>query len=195
MANVWPMLRRRYQTHWEDAMIVNMLLVFCGGMCGVLARFGITQAIPTHAAPFPLATGLINICGAFLLGLLVAILARAVPDTVRRARWRACLGTGFLGGFTTYSALTVDSMMLSQAGHPVLALWYYTLSVILGTFAAWAGVSIGGQYPRMEYPSGDGTRFAPMTYSIAHRPTTCPPSLSKDGDDDTDSERGRGGER
>ncbi|MCI6574797.1 MAG: CrcB family protein [Actinomycetaceae bacterium] len=148
-------------------MALNALLVFCGGLCGTLARFGIVQAIPTHAAPFPLAVGLANISGAFLLGMLVAVLERAVPDACRRARWRAFAGTGFLGGFTTYSALVVDSMLLSQMGHPVIATWYCTLSVLIGVFAARAGLSIGKRYPHIDYPPGDGARFAAGAHDSA----------------------------
>ncbi|MHA7287180.1 fluoride efflux transporter FluC [Arthrobacter sp. MDT3-44] len=117
-------------------------LVFIGGMGGTLARFLIAAALPTPAG-LPLGILLINIAGAFALGLLLEALARRGPDLGRRRALRLLLGTGFLGGFTTYSALAVDSVLLLGAGRIWAGIAYLTGSVLVGLAATAAGIGVG----------------------------------------------------
>lgn len=112
-------------------------------MAGTLARFGLAEVVPTAAAlPFDIL--LINVTGAFALGLLLEALARRGPDEGRRRVLRLLFGTGFLGGFTTYSALAVDSALLLDAGRAVEGLAYLAASVIAGLVATTAGIAAGG---------------------------------------------------
>ena len=78
---------------------------------------------------------LINVVGAFAIGILFGWRAR-MPHSSRRQRAQLFLGTGVLGGFTTYSALAVES------ADPGL-LWWGAATVLVGTAAAWAGVLLG----------------------------------------------------
>ena len=91
------------------------MLVFSGGAAGSLTRYVITAVTP-GAWGQPAATFVINIVGAFALGWLLEALLRRPGDPDRQTRSRLLLGTGFLGGFTTYSALAVDSVVLGQQG-------------------------------------------------------------------------------
>jgi fluoride exporter len=85
------------------------------------------------------ATLAVNLLGALLLGALLEALARRGPDTGRRRLLRLGLGTGVLGGFTTYSTLAVETATLPTA----LAVAYLAASVLLGAAAALAGVLLG----------------------------------------------------
>ncbi|MFJ6001036.1 fluoride efflux transporter FluC [Arthrobacter sp. NPDC092385] len=132
-------------------------LVFLGGMAGTLARFGLAEALPTPAG-LPLGILLINLAGAFALGLLLEALARRGPDEGRRRALRLFLGTGFLGGFTTYSALAVDSALLLGDGRAAEGVAYLAGSVLTGLAATAAGIMVGG---RIRRPPPDAPGAAP----------------------------------
>ncbi|TKV26377.1 CrcB family protein [Arthrobacter sp. NamB2] len=131
-------------------------LVFAGGMAGTLARFALAELIPTPAA-LPLGILLINLTGAFALGLLLEALARRGPDEGRRRALRLLFGTGFLGGFTTYSALAVDSALLLDTGRVVEGLAYLAVSVVVGLSATAAGIAAGRLVPPRRTSPGAGS--------------------------------------
>lgn len=116
-------------------------LVFLGGAAGTLARWAVGLAVP-HAAGLPLGTVAVNVVGAFLLGALLEHLAGRGPDVSRRRALRVTLGTGFCGGFTTYSAFANDSDALLQAGLVGHALAYALGTVLLGLVAATLGIAV-----------------------------------------------------
>jgi CrcB protein len=117
-------------------------LVAVGGAAGTAAREAITLAVPAVGS-FPLATFGINVGGAFLLGLLLEFLARQDDEVGRRRSIRLLLGTGFLGGFTTYSALATESALLVGDGALALALAYALGSLVGGGVASWLGIVAG----------------------------------------------------
>jgi fluoride exporter len=117
-------------------------LVALGGAAGTAARVAITLAVPSMGA-FPVATFAINVVGAFLLGMLLEVLARRGPDAGRLRRIRLLLGTGFLGGFTTYSALAIDTAKLTSSADTGTALAYSVGTILIGGVATWAGIVIG----------------------------------------------------
>lgn len=110
-----------------------MLLVALGGALGTAARLGLAMVIP-DAAGLPLATLTANLVGALLLGILMA----RMPASA----WRLLLGTGVLGGFTTYSAFAVGGVSLWQSA-PALAVAHAAGSLALGLAAAAFGLRIG----------------------------------------------------
>ena len=120
---------------------VLVLLVFAGGTVGTAVRALIGVAIlPVDGVP--LATIGINVVGSFALGLLTTGLARGGPDTGTRLRLRLGLGTGLIGGFTTYSAFAVDSATIAASGRPGVLLLYAVGSVLAGIAAAAAGAAL-----------------------------------------------------
>ena len=123
-------------------------------MGGTLARFGLSEVLPTPAG-LPVGIFLINIAGAFALGLLLEALARRGPDAGRRRALRLLLGTGFLGGFTTYSALAVDSALLLGSGRAVAGFGYLAVSVLVGLGATALGI-VAGSLVRRRLPHGSG---------------------------------------
>jgi CrcB protein len=114
-------------------------LVFIGGAAGTLSRYGLTLLIPDWSG-VPVATCGINAAGAFLLGLLLEVLALGGPDRGRRRLLRLLLGTGFLGGFTTYSALAVDTDVLISDGRVLAASAYALGTLALGLVGAATGM-------------------------------------------------------
>lgn len=116
-------------------------MVFAGGSLGVLARASIEHAFPSGSG-FPMATFVINILGAFALAVLIETLALRGDDVGHRRALRLALGTGLLGGFTTYSALAVETDTLVRTGQAATALTYAVGTVALGLMASLAGIRV-----------------------------------------------------
>ncbi len=109
---------------------MTALGVAVAGAVGVLARYLISAPLGEGALLWT--TAAINILGSFLLGLLAA-------SAVGGEGLRAVLGVGFLGGFTTFSAFSVQTLDQLQADRPGRALAYVAISVALGVGAAAVG--------------------------------------------------------
>lgn len=116
-----------------------VLLVFVGGCIGVLLRAAIGNP---DSSEFPTATFAINLAGAFGLSVLIETLALRGADVGRRRALRLLLGTGLLGGFTTYSALAVQTETLLYEGDAAVALTYALGTVMLGFIASLAGITL-----------------------------------------------------
>ena len=113
----------------------DWLLVFLGGGTGAVVRFSIGHWL---AAPsgFPWATLGINVAGSFLLGLLI-VLCKDRPG------WLLLLGAGFCGGFTTFSAFSVETLRMLEAEEYASTGAYVLGSVIAGIGGAWLGLQVG----------------------------------------------------
>jgi len=115
-------------------------VVALGGAVGSLARYGVARAEPHTAAQFAWSTLWTNLGGAFLLGLLMALIISVWSHT----RYvRPFLGVGVLGGFTTFSTYELDTRGLVASGHPGPALLYVGATVALGLVAVLAGLGLG----------------------------------------------------
>ncbi|RBY88588.1 fluoride efflux transporter CrcB [Blastococcus sp. TF02A-26] len=126
------------------------LLAAVGGALGALARWGVATALPSSSADWPVATLLVNLSGCLLLGVLLGTLEARSPA----ARWpRLLLGTGVLGGFTTYSTFAVDVVRLSDAGSAGTAAAYVVASVVGGVLAAGTGLWLGRRTGRPLRPA------------------------------------------
>ena len=126
-------------------------LVALGGAAGSVLRYGVWLATPQPGG-WPLGTLAVNVLGAFALGVLLEVLAGRSPQTPAARRLRLTLGTGLLGGFTTYSSLALEVERLLSDGATAVALGYAATSLVVGTLAAVLGVALGARRPRATPP-------------------------------------------
>jgi CrcB protein len=124
----------------------TVALVGIGGAAGTLTRYGLDRLTPVAAGTFPTTTFTINVSGAFVLGLLLGVLARSRPsDRV----WRPLLGVGFLGGYTTFSTFALETTQLLRAHDGAIAVAYVVASVGVGLLAARLGELATGVAPTL----------------------------------------------
>lgn len=110
-----------------DPVLVGCVAL--GGALGGTARYAVAQALPRVGTGFPWATLVVNLVGAAVLGFVLVALADRPPPA---DRWRAFLGTGVCGGFTTFSTLSVEAVLLTRDGAATTAVGYVVASVVAG---------------------------------------------------------------
>ena len=115
-----------------------------GGALGAPARYGVSKII--HVAPnaFPIATFVINLTGAFVLGAFITIVIERFPPNEYA---RPFVAIGFLGAYTTYSTLAVESATLVKNSHAALGIGYAVISVAAGLIVAYLGIIAGRLVP------------------------------------------------
>jgi fluoride exporter len=119
----------------------HILLVAIGGATGSVARYLTGIAMTRLLGPaFPWGTITVNILGSFAIGILAELVARKLSAPVEL---RLLLVVGFLGGFTTFSSFSLDTLSLFEKGEGVAALAYVGASVILSLAAAFGGLALG----------------------------------------------------
>lgn len=119
----------------------HLFLVAIGGALGSVARYGVTRATATaFGQGFPWGTIIVNLVGSFFIGFFSAVIISKSnnPEPIR-----LLLITGFLGGFTTFSAFSLDVLDLIGKGAPLQALSYVLISVLPAIFATFLGLAIG----------------------------------------------------
>lgn len=116
---------------------MNLMLVFLGAGIGGVLRYAITATtLRIYGPGFPIGTALINISGSLLMGLVAGYFIFKADAS---SAWRIFLTSGVLGGFTTFSAFSLDVMSLIQRGEWGLASIYVLISVVLSI----AGLALG----------------------------------------------------
>jgi len=115
-------------------------VILLGGTAGTAVRAALESAFAPVPGQWPWTTFWINLGGAFLLGVLLEGLAISGRDHGWRRGLRLGLGTGMLGGFTTYSSFAVESFGLIGSSSWLIGLGYAVGSVLLGVAAAFGGV-------------------------------------------------------
>jgi len=117
----------------------TFLLVGLGGFIGSYLRYAISGYIEQKIlSSFPFGTFAVNIAGCFLIGILYALSTRynLAPE------YRLLLATGFCGGFTTFSSFSYEGVALMQDAQFLYTFLYAGLSLIIGFFAAWLGLTL-----------------------------------------------------
>jgi len=132
------------------------LLVAVGATVGTPLRASIELVFPHAPGEWPWATFAINVVGSLALGALIEALALRGPDTGRRRMLRLGVGTGVVGGFTTYSTFVVEIDRLATAGAVSMALVYTLASVVLGVVAAAIGAGVAASVFGRREPEGEG---------------------------------------
>lgn len=117
-----------------------LLAVFVGGGTGSLARhYSILAATKLFGESFPYGTLFVNVLGSFIIGVIIetgALKWQISPEM------KALLVTGFLGGFTTFSAFSLDVLKLTDTGHALAAAAYVAASVFLSLLAVFAATHL-----------------------------------------------------
>ena len=115
-----------------------LAVIGTGGALGAAARYGTALAIPPRSGAYPVATFLVNVVGAVILGVVAALPAGWLPA---HELTRPAIGTGFCGGLTTFSTMTLE-IYQRWPGHPTLAAAYAATSLLAAPACAWAGFSL-----------------------------------------------------
>jgi CrcB protein len=119
--------------------LVFAAIIGAGGL-GSVARFYLDGVIKTRFAPrYPIGTMVINVTGSFALGLLTGMALGAIVTD----EWRLILGTGFLGGYTTFSTASFETVRLLQERRWIGSLVNGLGMVIIGVAAAALGLWLG----------------------------------------------------
>ena len=120
---------------------MHFLLVAVGGALGAAMRHGVNLlALRWFGPAFPWGTLAVNVLGSFVMGLMVELIARKLGAS---PEWRLFAATGLLGGFTTFSAFSLDVVVLWERGQMTMAATYVMASVILAIAALFAGLVLG----------------------------------------------------
>ena len=110
------------------------------GALGALARYGVEGAVARRATQFPWGTFIVNVSGSFLLGLVFTLLG----ERLTVAPWvRASVAIGFLGAYTTFSTLSLETYRLLEARSFALGAANVVGSVAAGLLALYGGVVLG----------------------------------------------------
>lgn len=125
-------------------MISNILLVALGGGLGSAARYLCQRWIAQiHTQSFPWGTFLVNITGCMLIGIFWGLaLKQTANGNTLPTSWQLFLMTGLCGGFTTFSAFTLEGVSLLKEDKLILFLSYMAASVITGLLATYAGIKL-----------------------------------------------------
>lgn len=119
----------------------SFVLVGLGGALGAMGRFGLAGLVGRlWPGSFPLATLLINVLGSATMGVLVGLLSRWLPPWQEQAR--LVLAVGFLGGFTTFSSFSLETIVLVERGELLQAGLYALLSVALCLLGLYLGLLV-----------------------------------------------------
>lgn len=119
----------------------SFLLVGAGGAIGAMSRYGAGMLVGRlWPMSFPLATLLINILGSLAMGLFVGLMARWLPAWQSDARLFVAIGV--LGGFTTFSSFSLDTITLIERGELLQAGFYVLLSVVLCLIGLYLGLLV-----------------------------------------------------
>ena len=118
--------------------LASYLIVFLGGGCGAAIRHGVNLGgMRTLGPNFPYGTLFINVTGSTIMGLVVAYFAFKGDMS---QHWRLFLTTGVLGGYTTFSAFSLDAALLYERGELGLAAVYVIGSVVLSILGLFSGL-------------------------------------------------------
>lgn len=118
----------------------SYLLVMAGGAVGAALRFHLSRILPVSVGGWPWPTFAANVAGGLAMGVLAAW---ALRQGVAGEPVRLLLGVGLLGGFTTFSAFSLEMAMMVERGQTMLAGSYALASVLSALIALFAGLALG----------------------------------------------------
>jgi CrcB protein len=135
------MRRRPFGGRAEPSVL---LAIAIGGGLGTLSRYGVSRLIHVSPDTFPWSTFVTNVSGAFIIGVFLTTLLDRFPPT---RLVRPFFAIGFLGGFTTFSTLAVETVLLCKDGYPALGIGYLLASVFAGLACCYLGIVLARLSP------------------------------------------------
>jgi CrcB protein len=136
-----PVRRRSFGGRVEPDVLIAIAI---GGALGTPARYALAQLIHVAKGTFPWATFATNLSGAFVLG---AFLTFAIERFPPNRYTRAFFAIGFLGSFTTFSTMAVETVTLYKDGYPVLGIGYLCASIAAGLVSCYLGIVLARLSP------------------------------------------------
>ena len=121
----------------QPHLLAVVAAVAVGGIVGAEARYGLAVGLPHAPGAWAWSTLIANVTGCLLIGVLMVL----VSERIRHPLVRPLLGVGVLGGYTTFSTYTVDTLAAFGAGSAGPALLYLVLTPVLAVAAAAVGVA------------------------------------------------------
>jgi len=118
-------------------MFKNLLLVGLGGCIGSMTRYLVWYFL--RSPNFPASTLVVNIAGSLIIGIIIGM---SIKDVNFSNDWKLFLATGICGGFTTFSALSIENLQMLQKGKYLLSVSYMGASLVFGIAAAWLGFKL-----------------------------------------------------
>ena len=118
----------------------TLLVVFVGGTAGTVCRYLLEAHHPVATGGFPWVTLVVNLSGSLAIGLVIPLTEHVGP---RAPLLRPLLVVGFLGGWTTYSTLTVETTLLAKNGDIATGVAYLAATVVGGLLLVVAGHALG----------------------------------------------------
>ncbi len=122
------------------SLLLQTCVIGLAGALGALSRYLLGRFVAQRAGSrFPLGTLIINVSGAFVIGLLAALVGRKLINPQQQL----ILATGFLGGYTTYSTMNWEGVQLMRSGSALRGFGYLGVSLLLGLIAIALGMALG----------------------------------------------------
>ncbi|NPA72213.1 MAG: fluoride efflux transporter CrcB [Gammaproteobacteria bacterium] len=123
---------------------IGWIGIAIGGALGATARYAMSHQVTVlFGKEMAWGTLSVNVLGSFLMGLMVILM---VDKYELSAEWRAFVMVGFLGGFTTFSTFSLQTMEYLQTGEINRAFFNIAISVVASLMAIWAGLYTGRQF-------------------------------------------------
>ncbi|MDF2572884.1 MAG: CrcB-like protein [Sporomusa sp.] len=120
-------------------MLLNILIVAIGGGIGAASRYLVSSwAAERFGSNFPYGTLFVNVAGCFIIGLFLALVNDKI---IVKPEWRLFVTTGFLGGLTTFSSFSYETIKLLQESDVSLALYNVIANCGIGFLATWVGMN------------------------------------------------------
>ena len=121
-------------------ILTDYLAVAAGGALGACLRYFIGGSLLARiAAPFPMATFIINVTGSFIIGFFLTLVTERIQLS---PHLRLAVAVGFIGAYTTFSTFEYETIRLVEARAVLLAVLNVVLSVIVGFAAVWGGIAL-----------------------------------------------------
>lgn len=140
---------RRGRTRFPERLQPDVIVAIAvGGALGAPVRYEVAQLVRAAPGAFPWATFWTNLSGAFVLGFFLTVAIERLPPT---RFLRPFFAVGFLGSYTTFSTLAVETVLLVKDGHVALGVGYTLASVSAGLTLAYLGIVLARLLPGGEY--------------------------------------------